>query len=140
MQAMRKSSRLTRGTILFIALIQIVLGIIFILSPATFPVLLGLPSAPTWTDWMFGMLGARALGFAYGMIIAQRDLPRHASWLISMIIVQAIDWIATILAVFAGKVTLAQVSTASFLPILFIAVLIGELARQRASAPFSEAR
>jgi hypothetical protein len=128
-----------RATVILIAVVQAVLGVVFILSPATFPVLLGLPSAPAWTDWMFAMLGARALGFAFGMLIALRDSRRHASWLAAMIMVQAIDWIATILAVYAGKVTLLQVSSASFLPVLFIAVLIYELKRQRTAASIREA-
>lgn len=133
MQTSNSPSLLTRSTIVVIAIVQIVLGLVFILSPATFPVLSGLPSAPAWTDWMFAMLGARALGFAYGMLVSLRDIRRHASWLAAMIIVQAIDWIGTVLAVQAGKVTLFQVSTASFLPILFMAVLAAELLRQRSA-------
>ena len=80
---------------------------------------------------MFAMLGARALGFAYGMLIAQRDVVRYASWLVAMIIVQALDWVATLVALTAGKVTLAQVSTAPFLPILFVAVMAAALLRGR---------
>jgi hypothetical protein len=129
------SSLFTRGILVFIAIVQIILGAVFLLSPGAFPALLGFPAAPAWTDWMFAMLGARALGFAYGMIVAQSDLRRHASWLIAMIGVQALDWIATVLAVYAGKVTLTQVSTASFLPILFIAVIAAELMRRRATEP-----
>lgn len=124
-------SLLTRATLIVIVLVQLIIGALFILSPTTFPSLLGLPAAPAWTDWMFAMLGARALGFAYGMLVALKDIRRHASWLAGMIIVQVIDWIGTLLAVQAGKVTLVQVSTASFLPVLFIAVLSAELLRQR---------
>lgn len=136
----RGASLLTRGTITLIAGVQIALGLIFLLSPGQFATLLGLPPAPAWTDWMFAMLGARALGFAYGMIVALRDIRRNASWLAAMIIVQALDWIATILAVLAGKVTFLQVSTASFLPLLFIAALAAELLRQRRSEPRPEVK
>lgn len=140
MQTSTSPSLLVRSTIVIIAVVQIVLGLIFIISPATFPALLGLPTAPAWTDWMFAMLGARALGFAYGMLISLRDVWRHASWLAAMILVQAIDWIGTVLAVQAGKVMLYQVSTASFLPILFIAVLTTELLRQRSADRQMETR
>jgi hypothetical protein len=126
------SSRVARATILLIAVVQIVLGVLFLLFPAAFPVALGLPPAPRWTDWMFATLGARALGFAYGMLVARRDLVKNASWLVAMIVVQALDWGATVFSVFAGKVTLMQVSTASVLPLLFIAALLWELSRQRA--------
>jgi hypothetical protein len=130
----------TRATLVLIAVVQVVLGLIFVLSPATFPVLLGLPPAPPWTDWMFAMLGARALGFAYGMLVSLRDIGRHASWLTAMILVQAIDWIGTLLAVQAGKITLYQVSSAAFLPVLFIGVLTAELLRQRKADTSLEAR
>jgi succinate dehydrogenase hydrophobic anchor subunit len=134
MQATPILSFVTRPTIVLVALIQIALGLIFIASPGSFPALLGLPAAPAWTNWIFAMLGARALGFAFGMLVALRDLQRHTSWLFAMLVVQAIDWIATIVALHAGTVTLAQVSTASFLPILFIVVLGGELLRPSAPA------
>ena len=134
MQATPILSFVTRPTIVLIAVIQIALGAIFIVSPGSFPALLGLPAAPAWTDWLFAMLGARALGFAFRMLVALRDLQRHVSWLMAMVVVQAIDWIGTILAVHAGTVTLAQVSTASFLPILFIVVLGAEVLRLRAPA------
>ena len=140
MQASSVLSFLTRPTIVLIALVQIALGAIFIVSPSAFPSLLGLPAAPAWTDWMFAMLGARALGFAFGMLLALRDIPRHASWLIAMIVVQAFDWVGTVLAVHAGKVTLAQVSTASFLPILFIVVLGAELLRPGAPSAIGAAQ
>lgn len=135
MQDTSGPSLFTRATIILIALVQIALGVIFTLSPGMFPAIMGLPAAPAWTDWIFAQFGARALGFAFGMLLALRDTRRYASWIAAMIGVQAIDWIATILAVTAGKVTLAQVTTAAFLPILFIAVLTVELRRQRASSP-----
>jgi hypothetical protein len=129
--ALDAPSRLTQGALILIALVQIILGCIFIAAPGAFPAMLALPAAPAWTDWMFSMLGARALGFAFGMLFALRDLHRHASWLGAMILVQAVDWFGTIFALAANKVTLAQVSTAAFLPVLFIGVLAAELLRQR---------
>ncbi|MGO9475232.1 MAG: hypothetical protein ACLPWS_17795 [Rhodomicrobium sp.] len=126
-------SLFTKGTIVLIAAVQLAIGVIFTLFPASFPVLVGLPPAPAWTDWIFALFGARALGFAFGMLIALRDVRRHAAWLTAMIGVQAIDWIAAIFALQSGKVGLAQVSTAPFLPVLFIVVLALELRRQAVS-------
>lgn len=127
-----KGSLLTKSMIILAVLVQIVLGIIFIFSPKAFPSLLGLPSAPAWTDWIFSMFGARALGFAYGMLIAMKDLQRHSSWLMAMIIVQAIDWVGTIFAIHTGKITLMQASTAAFFPVLFVLIFSIELYRQNA--------
>lgn len=133
MSSTRPTSLLTRITLVVVAIVQIVVGAIFILAPGAFASLLGLTAAPAWTDWIFAMFGARALGFAFGMLVALRDVRRHASWLTAMILVQAIDWAGTLLALSAGKVTLSQVSTAPFLPVLFILVLAAELLGQRRS-------
>ena len=126
--------RFTRATIILIIAVQVLLGLVFVAAPQTFPSLLGLEPAPAWTDWIFAQFGARALGFAYGMALALRDLRRHADWLIAMILVQVIDWIATVMALVSGKVGLAQVATAPFFPILFVAVLGLELRRQARTA------
>lgn len=119
-----------RAIIGLIAVVQVILGLIFILSPRTFPELLGLPAAPGWTDWIFAQFGARALGFAYGMWLVLCQPRAHSGWIKAMIGVQVLDWLGTVLALTAGKVTMAQVATAPILPILFVAVLALELRRQ----------
>ncbi len=118
------SSSTLRYTLGFIGVVQLILGLIFIFLPTQFAAILGLADTPPWTLWMFSMFGARALGFAYGMFLAMRDPAQHSGWIRSMIAVQAIDWIATAYFLMNGSVTLMQVSTAAFLPIIFIAVLV----------------
>lgn len=133
MRKTEKPTLFTRAVITVIAVVQLALGIVFILFPGQFARTLGLPEAPGWTEWIFGQFGARSLGFAYGMWLVLRDARRHASWIKAMIAVQAIDWVATALALAAGNVTLANVATAPFLPVLFVIVLVWELHRQRAT-------
>jgi len=130
MSSTDRPSRLTQAVIVLIAVVQLILGLIFLFAPQAFPGLLGLVPAPGWTDWMFAQFAARALAFAYGMGLVLRDARRHADWIRAMIGVQIIDWIGTVMALVAGKVTLAQVATAPFLPILFVLVLALELRRQ----------
>jgi 4-hydroxybenzoate polyprenyltransferase len=124
-----------RATLVVIGIVQLVLGAVFALAPAQFGATLGLAEAPPWVYWMFGMLSARSFGFAYGMFLAARDPARHIHWIQAMIGVQAVDWLATIYFVLAGAVTLAQVSTASFLPLIFIGMLIVCYPRQQAVTP-----
>lgn len=126
-----KPSTLTRSTIIVIAAVQLILGVVFIAFPQQFAAALGLQASPGWTDWIFAQFGARALAFAFGMWVVLKDPRRHASWIKAMIGVQVIDWIVTILALAARKVTLANVATAPFLPVLFVIVLALELRRQR---------
>jgi hypothetical protein len=124
-----------RTTLVVIAAFQVVLGIAFIAAPAQFASSLGLEPAPAWTAWMFAMFSARAFGFAYGSILAFRDPLRHRSWITAMIGVQAIDWIATVAFIAAGTITVAQATTAAFMPVLFIVGLVWGYPRNPRTAP-----
>ncbi len=117
-------SRLLPATLWTIAVVQFVLGTAFLIAPERASHTLGLSVAPGWTNWLFGMMAARFLGFGYGMVAAARDPQRARPWIKAMIGIQALDWLVTLKYLFAGAVTLAQVSTASFLPVLFVAVLV----------------
>jgi len=112
--------RITLGVI---AAFQAGFGLLFLFAPAVYPSLVGLDPVPAWAPWMFALFSARALGFAAGMVVAIRDPYRNRSWIAIMIGVQAIDWISTLVAVVQGSLTVAQVSTAGFMPILFIVAL-----------------
>ncbi len=135
---MTNSKAALRYTLGFIGVVQIVLGLIFIFMPAQFADMLDLEAAPGWALWMFSMFGARALGFGYGMFIAMRDPARHAAWLVAMIGVQAVDWLGTVFYLIDGSVTLMQVSTAPFLPILFIAMLWYYFPREQQASALSK--
>ena len=120
-----------RLTIVVIAGFQVLLGFVFLFFPGPFAELVGLDPAPAWVPWMFAMFTARAWGFAAGLALAFRDPVRHRAWLAIMAGVQAIDWIATIVYLLQHAVTLSQVSTASFMPVLFILALALTLPRNR---------
>ncbi len=111
-------------TLIVIGIAQIFFGAAFMLAPAKFSGILGLPETPQWAYWMFGMFGARAFGFAYGMFLAARNPMKHVHWIQAMIGVQLIDWLSTIYFVLNGAVTLEQVSSASYLPLIFIVMLM----------------
>jgi hypothetical protein len=61
MQSIGRPSPFTKGVIILIAIVRIVLGVIFLIFPSAFPIALGLPAAPAWTDW-FAEFGARSFG------------------------------------------------------------------------------
>ncbi|MBI3776666.1 MAG: hypothetical protein HY273_14185 [Gammaproteobacteria bacterium] len=122
--------KLLSFTLWFIAVVQIVLGLAFLFAPDATGRLLGLAPAPDWTRWMFGMMAARFLGFGYGMLLAARDPYGSVPWIKAMIGIQTIDWVVTLYYVSAGAVTLTQVSTASFLPVMFIMVLLSNFPQQ----------
>ena len=111
-----------------IGAVQVLLGVTFLI-PGLFQQLMGFDTAPEWVDWLFAMFGARALGFAYGMFIAARKPAQNIAWIRAMIGIQAIDWVATLAYLATGAVTLAQVTTAAFLPVVFIVILSRGLTR-----------
>ena len=113
--------KVLRATLWFIALVQIVLGAGFLAAPELTAQRLGLSLAPGWANWLLGMMAARFLAFGYGMFLAARDPVAARPWITAMIAVQAIDWLVTLKYLALGAVTLTQVSTASFLPVVFIA-------------------
>jgi hypothetical protein len=132
--------RVLRFTLRFIATVQLVLGVGFLVAPEGMAVSLGLAATPGWANWMFGMMAARFLAFGYGMLVAARDSARHRPWLGAMVVIQLIDWGVTIRYLLAGAVTLAQVNTASFLPLVFVALLAWSWPRATRTSAVTEAR
>jgi hypothetical protein len=124
--------RLLAFTVRFIAFVQALLGLSFLAAPEMTGQVLGLAPAPGWANWLFGMMAARCLGYAYGLWLAAKDPVSARPWITSMIAIQAIDWGVTLKYLATGAVTLAQVSTASFLPVLFVVALLIALPRERA--------
>lgn len=120
-------------TLIIVGIAQIFFGAAFTFIPAKFGAMLGLPEAPQWTYWMFSMFGARCFGFAYGMFLAAHDPEQHTHWIIAMVGVQVVDWLGTLYYLTGGVVTMAQVSSAAYLPLIFIILLTVFFPRKQAS-------
>ena len=117
--------RRLRVSLYAIAVTQLVFGLVFLIPSPTVADLLGLrPPAPHWATWLLTMMAARFLGYAAGMAIAARAPHRHLAWINTMIVVQVIDWVATLTYLAAGVLSVRQVSTAAILPPLFVAALL----------------
>ena len=111
-------------TLRLIGVVQIVLGLIFILIPEQFAQVSNLETVPPWVLWVFTMMGARFIGYGIGMFVTARNPAHNILWIDTMILIQIVDWIGTILYLLRGVVTLSQVSTAAFLPVIFVGVLL----------------
>src|SRR2546430_17249800 len=111
------SMRALRISLVVIGIFQLVLGALFLLVPGQAADLLGLrPAAPPWVNWLFAMMAAPFLGYAYGMFTPARAPRARGPWINTMIVTQAIDWAATIASLIAGDLTLHQVTTPPFVP------------------------
>lgn len=115
--------KLLPATLRFIGVIQFALGAGFALAPEFTAGYLGLSPAPGWANWLLGIMAARFLAFGYGMWWAARNLAQARVWIGSMVFIQAVDWIVTLKYLYLGAVTVAQVSTAAYLPVVFMVVL-----------------
>lgn len=108
-----------------VAAFQAFFGAAFLLAPSGIADLLGLPPAsPGWVHWLFAMMGARFLGYAYGLTVAARNPALARPWIDTMIVIQLVDWVATVIALQAGDVELSQATTAAFMPLVFVAALL----------------
>lgn len=117
-----------RITLYVIAAFQLAFGGVLIV-PGLLQRMIDVEPGPEWVNWMLAICGARALGLGYGMAVAAQNPLRHRTWIVAMVGVQTIDWVATVAYVATGAVTLAQVTTAAFLPVLFVVVLGRHLLR-----------
>ena len=129
---MEKNSIL-KFSLYFVGFVQVVLGLIFLLIPTNYASMMGLQQAPNWVNWMFTFMSIRMIGFGAGMFIAAKDPIKNKLWIQIMIVMQAMDWLGTVFYLTAGVVTLAQVTSASFLPLIFIALLVYSYPRPQAS-------
>ena len=112
-------------TLYIIGFFQLMLGIAFLAAPTAVAGRLGFePAAPSWANWLLAMMAARFLGYAYGMAWAARHPAAATPWIDTMIVIQTIDWVATLAYLHTGDVTLRQVTTASFVPVFFVSALI----------------
>ena len=114
-----------RTSLIVVGIFQFFFGILFLAAPVASASLFKLdPAAPAWANWLFAMMGVRFLGYGYGMFAAARDPLGRVAWIDTMIVIQAVDWLATLGYLIAGDLTLGQVTTAAIAPPLFIAALL----------------
>jgi hypothetical protein len=78
--------RLLRVAVAIMVIVHAVMGVILIGFPSVFAGMHSVNAVSGWTKWVLALLGARALAFAFGMLLALRDPDRHRSWLIATVL------------------------------------------------------
>jgi hypothetical protein len=108
-----------------IGVVQLFFGVLFTFAAGSAGGLLGLePAAPAWAEWLFVMMGARFLGYGIGMFLAARDPEANQTWINTMIGIQLIDFVATVVFLAAGDLPVAHVASAIILPWVFVTGLL----------------
>ena len=109
----------------FIGVVQLFFGVLFTFAPAAASVVLRLhPGSPGWVNWLFVMMGARFLGYGFGMFVAARDPLANLTWINTMIVIQVADWASTIGYLLVHDVSFGNVAPAAVLPVVFVAGLL----------------
>ncbi len=75
-------------------------------------------------NWLFIMMGARFLGYGFGMFAAARDPLAHLTWINTMIVIQIADWVSTIGYLIVRDISFGSVAPAAVLPVVFVSGLL----------------
>lgn len=109
--------------LIFIGLVQLVLGMLFLLAPQAIMNWMGLTVPASDTGYILGMLAARFIAFGIGMFWCARHPEQNTFWINNMILVQAIDLAAGVYYTFTGAVALSSSIFPMFNATLFIILL-----------------
>lgn len=91
--------------------------------------------APGQTSQLFGTMGARCLGFGYGMALAASNPLADLLWVKATTAIQAVDRTVTLCHLTAGAIAVALVTTASFLPAIFVIPLLVSYQKPATAGP-----
>ncbi len=106
-----------------IGISQLILGAAFMFFPDQFIEFMELPAINDQTKYLLAMLAARFFAYGVGMLYATRNPEANKLWIVNMILIQVIDWLAAAYYVLVGTVDFSSVAFAMFNATVFIVLL-----------------
>ena len=106
-----------------IGVVQIVLGVLYLLFPLQFLTMMGHSTPETDIAYPLGMLAARFLANGVGMFFIARTPAKQVFWINNMILIQVVDLAVGIFYTATGAVGLALSAFPMFNATLFIILL-----------------
>jgi hypothetical protein len=106
-----------------IGVVQLVLGVGFLIVPGAVVAWMGLSAIPTDINYLFGMLAARFIAYGAGMFIIAREPVKNIFWINNMILIQLIDLAVGLLYTINGTLTLAVSAFPMFNAMIFAVLL-----------------
>lgn len=116
---MKKLNRL----LYFIGVVQLVLGLLYLLMPMQFLAMIGHSAPASDIAYPLGMLAARFLSYGVGMFYLARQTEKQAFWITNMIFIQIIDLGVGVFYTLSGIVPLGVSAFPMFNASLFIILL-----------------
>ena len=112
-----------QGLLMVIGVVQLVLGIGFLLAPSALMGAMGLSVPAQDVNYMLGMLGARFVAYGIGMFWIARDPEQNLFWIYNMLLIQVVDLAVGVVYTVNGTVPLAVSAFPMFNATVFIILL-----------------
>jgi hypothetical protein len=115
--------RKVRVLLRLIGVVQIILGLLYLILPRQFLGLQGLSIGEADIAYPLGMLAARFLAYGLGMFFIAANPVRNRFWITNMILIQVIDLAVGVFYTAAGVVSITHSAFPMFNATLFIILL-----------------
>ncbi|OBB81471.1 hypothetical protein A5760_16430 [Mycobacterium colombiense] len=116
--------RIERAILATVGIIQIICGTMYLARPTAVGAMLGAASAaPPWVNFVLATAGARFIGYGIGMLAAAKAPPRHQLWITTMLGIQSVDLVATLIYVANGSLPDRHFLFGAALPLLWVGLL-----------------
>lgn len=112
-----------QGLLIVIGVVQLVLGVGFLLFPSGLMGAMGLSVPAQDVNYMLGMLGARFVAYGLGLFWIARNPEENVFWIYNMLFIQVIDLAVGVVYTANGTVPLAVSAFPMFNATMFIILL-----------------
>lgn len=112
-----------QGLLMVIGVVQLVLGVGFLVAPSALMGAMGLSVPPHDVNYMLGMLGARFVAYGIGMFWIARNPEENVFWIYNMLFIQVIDLAVGVVYTANGTLPLAVSAFPMFNATVFIILL-----------------
>ncbi|MCB0035352.1 MAG: hypothetical protein KDE51_15075 [Anaerolineales bacterium] len=106
-----------------IGIVQLVLGVAFLLAPAYLLMWMGLSATPADGNYMLGMLSARFIAYGIGMFYIAQAPEKNLFWINNMILIQVVDLAVGLFYTVNSTISLSVSAFPLFNATLFIILL-----------------
>jgi len=107
-----------------IGIVQLVLGVLFLVAPQAIIGWMGLTIPAADAGYILGMLAARFIAYGIGMFYIARNPQGNRFWINNMILIQVIDLAVGLFYTLNGTITLSVSAFAMFNATVFIILLL----------------
>ncbi|OBF59449.1 hypothetical protein A5756_05630 [Mycobacterium sp. 852002-53434_SCH5985345] len=121
-----------------LGLIQIANGAVSLVAPSVVAEMYGAPAGSPGVHFLLATAGARFIGYGIGMVAAAWAPRRHQLWIITMLGIQVVDFVAIMVFIADGTFPVSRFGPTVALPLVWVVVLGWVSMRNRRPSSASE--